>query len=59
MFHDPLAACICVNRNIATFQEVEIYRKSGEWGAHLAKNTNTFITIAIDHNQFFQVLTQS
>ncbi|KAF3890291.1 MULTISPECIES: nucleoside hydrolase [Nostocales] len=59
MFHDPLAACITLNRNIAQFQEVEIYRKGGEWGANLAKNTNTFITITIDHNQFFQTLTQS
>jgi inosine-uridine nucleoside N-ribohydrolase len=59
MFHDPLAACIAVNRNIAKFQEVEIYRKGGEWGAHVAKNTNTFITIAIDYNQFFQTFTQT
>lgn len=57
MFHDPLAACIAVNRNIAKLQEVEIYRKDGEWGARVAKNTNTFITIAIDHSQFFQTFT--
>jgi inosine-uridine nucleoside N-ribohydrolase len=58
MFHDPLAACITINRNIAKFQEVEIYRKGGEWGAHIVKNTNTFITVAIDRNQFFHTLTQ-
>jgi pyrimidine-specific ribonucleoside hydrolase len=57
MFHDPLAACITINRGIAKFKEVEIYRKNGEWGASIAKDTNTFISITIDREQFFQTLT--
>ena len=59
MFHDPLAACIAVNRNIARFQEVEVYRQKGEWGARIANNTNTFITITVDKELFLKVLTQS
>ncbi|HLO87126.1 MAG TPA: nucleoside hydrolase [Nostocaceae cyanobacterium] len=57
MFHDPLAACIAINCNIAQFAEVEIYRASGEWGSRLASGTNTFITISIDYEKFFQTLT--
>jgi len=59
MFHDPLAACIAINRNIARLQEVEVYRQKGEWGARIANNTNTFITITVDKGLFFKVLTQS
>ncbi|MBO3463565.1 nucleoside hydrolase [Aetokthonos hydrillicola Thurmond2011] len=56
MFHDPLAACVAVDRNIATFEEVEIYQERGEWGARRATGTNTFITVAVDHERFFQTL---
>ena len=56
IFHDPLAACIAVNRDIASFREVELYREKGEWGSRLAVGTNTFITVAVDKKLFFQTL---
>ncbi len=56
MFHDPLAACIAVNRDIASYQEVELFRERGEWGSRLAADTQTFITVSVDHELFFQTL---
>jgi inosine-uridine nucleoside N-ribohydrolase len=56
IFHDPLAACIAVNRDIASFREVELYREKGEWGSRLVEGTNTFITVAVDKELFSQTL---
>jgi inosine-uridine nucleoside N-ribohydrolase len=56
MFHDPLAACIAVNREIASFREVELYRERGEWGSRLAVGTQSFITVSVDKELFFQTL---
>jgi inosine-uridine nucleoside N-ribohydrolase len=67
MLHDPLAACIAIDRSIATFREVEVYRASnGEWGSRLLdpeeaqkSTTSTFITIAADRERFFDVFSAS
>lgn len=56
-FHDPLAACVAIDRTIADFREVEVYRKSGEWGSKRAVGTNTFITVTASHDRFFEILT--
>lgn len=56
MFHDPLAACVAVDRDIATLVEVEVYQEKGEWGARRMTGTDTFITIAVDRARFFQTL---
>lgn len=56
IFHDPLAACVALDRSIATFVEVEVYLEKGAWGARRASATNTFITVAVDHQRFFQTL---
>lgn len=56
-FHDPLAACVMVNRSIATFEEVEVSRRGNQWGSKVAKGTDTFITIAVDQDEFFGTLT--
>lgn len=56
MFHDPLAACVLFNREVCTFKEVEIYREKGEWGSVLKENTNTFISVSVDHEKFFKTL---
>lgn len=56
LFHDPLAACVAIDPSIATFVEVEVYRAKGEWGARESRGTNTFITIAADHERFFRTL---
>ena len=56
MFHDPLAACVAVNREIAEFREIEVYNQAGQWGARLAPNTGTFITIGVNTELFFKTL---
>jgi pyrimidine-specific ribonucleoside hydrolase len=56
MFHDPLAACVAYDPEIAVFEEVELYQTHGEWGARRATGTGTFITVAVDHERFFRTL---
>lgn len=56
IFHDPLAATTIVNRNICEYEEVEIYREKGEWGANKKQGTKTFISIDVDKEKFFDVL---
>ena len=56
LFHDPLATCVAIDPSIAELREVEIYRENREWGSRLAQGTNTFITVAIDKQRFWDVL---
>jgi pyrimidine-specific ribonucleoside hydrolase len=56
MFHDPLAACIAVNREIAEFQEIEAYSQEGQWGSRPACGTGTFITTGVDKELFLETL---
>jgi pyrimidine-specific ribonucleoside hydrolase len=56
LLHDPLAACVAIDRTIATWREVEVYREHGEWGARAAAGTRTFITVAADRERFFATL---
>src|SRR5918999_2413859 len=53
MLHDPLAACVVIDRSIVTWAEVRVLYQDGEWGAEAAAGTGTFITTAVDHNRFF------
>lgn len=55
-FHDPLAACVAIDPTVCDFKEVEIYREKGEWGAKLAENTNTFISVSLDRVKFENIL---
>jgi len=57
MFHDPLAACTAINKNICRFEEVEPFYESGQWGSIKKENTNTFISIDVDRDLFEKVLT--
>lgn len=54
--HDLVAAAVALDESVCTLKEVEIYRRSGEWGAKAASGTNTFITTAIDMDRFVEVL---
>jgi len=49
--HDPLAACVAIDKSICEFKEVEMYRQNGKWGA------NTFISISVDKEKFVNVFT--
>jgi inosine-uridine nucleoside N-ribohydrolase len=56
MFHDPLAACVAIDPSVCVFREVKMLRQKGEWGAELAENTRTLISIAINTDKFWEVL---
>ena len=56
MFHDPLAAAVMIDPSVCCFEEVEMYRSKGEWGSKLAKGTNTFISVSVDKDKFYEVL---
>lgn len=58
-FHDPLAAAVAVDRNVCDFREVEVYREHGEWGSRLAEGTRTRISVSVDRDRFFSVLTEA
>ncbi|MEU4831984.1 nucleoside hydrolase [Streptosporangium sp. NPDC023615] len=55
LLHDPTAACVVLDRAIATWAEVEVIRERGEWGVLPAAGSGTFITTSIDHERFFEV----
>jgi pyrimidine-specific ribonucleoside hydrolase len=58
LLHDPLAACCAVNRNICSFKEVEMYRERGEWGCHEKPGSNTFISVKVDKEKFYNFFSQ-
>jgi pyrimidine-specific ribonucleoside hydrolase len=58
-FHDPLAAAVAIDREVCAFREVEVYRERGEWGSRLAEGTRTRISVSIDRERFFRVLTEA
>lgn len=53
MLHDPLAACCAIDPSICTFKEVEMYRERGEWGCKEKAETNTFISVKVDKEKFY------
>eukprot|EP00697_Spironema_sp_BW2_P001916 gnl/Spiro4/12571_TR6650_c0_g1_i1.p1 gnl/Spiro4/12571_TR6650_c0_g1~~gnl/Spiro4/12571_TR6650_c0_g1_i1.p1 ORF type:complete len:301 (+),score=-42.59 gnl/Spiro4/12571_TR6650_c0_g1_i1:2154-3056(+) len=59
-FHDPLAACVAINRKVCKYAEVEVYREKGEWGSRNTErndsSSDTFISIAVDRPAFEAVL---
>ncbi len=57
-FHDPLAACCALDPEIATWAEVELYRKRGKWGSRLQPGSGTRIIVEHDHERFLSVLTE-
>ncbi len=56
--HDLLAAACVVDECVCDFREVEIYREKGEWGAHAAAGTNTWISVGFHEDRFLDVLAQ-
>lgn len=57
-FHDPLAACVAIDKDICQFREVEMYRHRGEWGSKLASGTNTYISISYNSEKFWSMLSK-
>lgn len=55
-FHDPLAACVALNPKCVEMREVEVYRDRGKWGSRLQAGTNTFISVALNREEFMSTL---
>ena len=54
--HDVVAAACAADERVCEAVEVEIYRRSGEWGARAAAGTNTWISVGFDEGRFLDVL---
>jgi len=52
-FHDLLAASIIFDRDICEFKEVEMYHDKNKWGCYAKENTNTFISVGVDKERFW------
>lgn len=55
-FHDPLAACVALRPEVVESREVHLYRVKGEWGSVLQPGSGTWISVAVDHDAFVEVL---
>lgn len=55
MFHDPLAACVAVKTSVCDFEEVEMFRDRGGWGAKPKEGTNTHISVDLNRKKFLDV----
>lgn len=51
-FHDPLAACVAINKDVCKFESVELYREKGEWGSRQSDTPNVKISIQADMDKF-------
>jgi pyrimidine-specific ribonucleoside hydrolase len=56
-YHDPLALAVAIDRSVCAFEEVEMYRQRGGWGAKFCPGSNTFIAISADKDKLVKVLT--
>jgi len=55
--HDPLAACAAIDPSIIDWAEVAVRYEGGRWGAERAPGSGTFISVGVDRDAFFAVLT--
>jgi len=67
LLHDPLAACVAIDRSVCGLARVEAYREKGEWGSRVPElpslgdpdgGANAWITTSVDRERFFSVLTE-
>jgi len=56
--HDLLALTVALDPTVCTFARVDVYRERGEWGSRLNPQSLTRISVAVDHERFFNVLTE-
>lgn len=55
--HDPLALAAALDPDVCSFARVEVYRHRGKWGSRLTPGSNTQISVSVDRERFFDVLT--
>lgn len=59
LLHDPLAMAHAIDRQVCDLANVHLYRQRGEWGSQvppLTDDLNTWISIAVNRDRFFEVL---
>ena len=56
LFHDPLTCVAMLNNNVVEFKQVEPFEAKGEWGSNLKDDTNTFISISYNYDNFIKGL---
>jgi pyrimidine-specific ribonucleoside hydrolase len=54
--HDPFALACAIDESCATWEEIQIYRNGSSWGSIKAEGSKTHITIAGDHDKFFDTI---
>lgn len=59
LIHDPLALAVAIEPSICEFRPVEMYRLRGEWGARLKPDSDTRISISVNRERLFEVLTEA
>lgn len=61
LLHDPLAMAHAIDRRVCDLALVHLYRQKGEWGSQLpplSDDLNTWISISVDRERFFETLTE-
>lgn len=59
LFHDPLAATVMIDNTICELKPVKMYFNKGEYGAKPDDTSNIRISIKVDKEKFFKVLSCS
>jgi pyrimidine-specific ribonucleoside hydrolase len=57
--HDPLAMTVAIDPEVCEFRRVEMYRQKNEWGARLKPDSDIQISVALNRDRFFRVLTET
>jgi len=55
LFHDPLAACVLIDKSVCEFKEVDLIYRKGEWGAVETEQSNKYISVKLNREKFEKV----
>lgn len=58
LIHDPLALAVAIDPSVCEFRGVEVYRSKGEWGSKLSPGSSVQISISVNRERLFEVLTR-
>jgi pyrimidine-specific ribonucleoside hydrolase len=57
--HDPLAMAVAIEPDVCELARVDVYREKGKWGSRLDAQSAIRISVAVNRQRFFEVLTQT
>ncbi|KAL9641604.1 hypothetical protein ABK040_013523 [Willaertia magna] len=55
-FHDVLAGCVAIDPMICQFKRVQVLEEKNKWGSKESTEGNTWITISVDKERFFNLM---